>query len=543
MAKPAALVAADGVTPLRRIAASDPAYRAGDRLTQELARWQPMLQSPDAAMWGLRDDIVARDRDLVRNNGFAAGAQQTLIDNIVGAQWTLVCQPNWTALGLQDLPDEERDAFEEEVEAAFDEWAYGIGNWCDASRRVNFTGLLRQAFVSWFDAGEFLAVAHWLDERVGPGLAQYATALQMVNPDRLSNPHLAPDRWDMRGGIELGPHGEPLAYHIRKAHPYDPWIGAQYFEWQRFERETEFGRPVVLHGYLVDGDGQTRGVSPLASVLETFKLLDIYERSEAKAAILNAMIAAVIETQSGLDGDMVDQLFSAAPATSDNPNPPKAIPGPPLMMADGTRIVKLPVGTGLEFKTPQRPAAQFAQFTNAVTRRLAAGVGMAAEEFAHDYSQTNYSSARASLLQSWKAVTGRSAFLDHGFASPSYGLFFEEALDRGRLELPRRRGDRRAAVGFYEKRAAWLGCDWLGPGRGQIDPVKERQAYQLGYETFTDTMQTANAEQGRNWRKMVRQAARETRYLARHGVTRGDTAAMMGAKPPTDNETTTGPKQ
>jgi hypothetical protein len=73
--------------------------------------------------------------------------------------------------------------------------------------------------------------------------------------------------------------------------------------------------------------------------------------------------------------------------------------------------------------------------------------------------------------------------------------------------------------------------------------VKERQAYQLGYETFTDTMQTANAEQGRNWRKMVRQAARETRYLERHGVSRGDTAAMMGAKPPTDNETNTVPKQ
>ena len=228
MSNPVTLVAADGVTPLRRAKASDPAYRAGDRLSQELARWQPMLQSPDAAMWGLRDDMVARERDLVRNNGFAAGAQQTLIDNIVGAQWTLICQPNWTALGLQDLPDEDRDAFEEEVEAAFDEWAYGLGNWCDASRRVNFTGLLRQAFVSWFDAGEFLAVAHWLNDRVAPGLAQYATALQMVSPDRLSDPLGAPDQWNMRGGIELGPHGEPLAYHIRRAHPYDPWIRAEH---------------------------------------------------------------------------------------------------------------------------------------------------------------------------------------------------------------------------------------------------------------------------------------------------------------------------
>jgi lambda family phage portal protein len=536
------LVAADGHTPLRASyygTGDGTPYRGADRLSQELAQWSPMLQSPDAAIYGQRDDLVARGRDLVRNNGFAAGAQQTLLDNIVGAQWTLICQPNWQALGLGDMKDEERDAFEESVEAAFDEWAYGIGNWCDASRRSNFTGLLRQAFVSWFDCGEFLSVSHWLGDRVGPGLAQYATAMQIVSPDRLSNPQNAPDTFAQRGGIELGEHGEPLAYWIRKAHPYDPWSGAQYFEWERFERELEFGRPQVLHGFLVDGDGHSRGVSPLASIIESFKLLDVYDRSEVKAAILNAVFAAVIETQSGLDGGMVDELFGFGPAVDATGKPIPAIPGPPMMMADGTRIPKLPVGTKLNFQTAERPAAQYADFSNAVTRRLAAGAGMATEEFSHDYSQTNYSSGRASLLQSWKAVTGRAAFFRSTFATPIYALFFEEAVDSGRIVLP----TSRKGCGFYEKRAAWLGCDWLGPGQGQIDPVKERQAYQIGFETFTDTLQTANAEQGRNWRVMVRQASREDRYLERFNVRRGDTAAMMGAKAPSDNEQPKAPPQ
>lgn len=532
---PPELVGPDGQTPLRLLKAAAAPYRAGDRLGQELAGWTPMLASRDAAMWGLRDDVVARGRDLVRNNGLAAGAQQTLLDNIVGAAWTLVCQPNWNALGLMDLPDDDRDTFEEQVEAAFDEWAYGEGNWCDAGRRCNFSGLLRQAFISWFDAGEFVSVAHWLPERIAPGRARYATALQSVDPDRLSNPNGVSDTAYLRGGIELGPHGEAIAYHIRKGHPYDPWIGGQTYEWERFERETEFGRPIVLHGYQVDGDGHTRGVSPMASIIENFKLLDIYERSEAKAAILNAIFAAVLETQSGLDGEMVDALF----AVKTDPNNPLApagapqIPGPQnTFLADGTRVTKLPVGTSLEMKAPARPAAQFTAFTDAAMRRLAAGVGMSSEEFAHNYSQTNYSSARASLLQSWKAVTGRAAFLEHAKAAPVYALWFEEAVDRGVIVLPG--GDR--APGFYEKRAAWLGSDWLGPGRGQIDPVKERQAYQIGFETLTDTLMTANAEQGRNWRKMVRQAAREKRYLERHGVQRGDTAAIMGAKPPSDTE-------
>jgi lambda family phage portal protein len=521
------LVAADGATPLRALHAGPAAFRGGDRLSQELAGWGPMLQSPDAALWGLRDDMVARGRDLVRNNGLAAGAQQTLLDNIVGASWTVVCQPNWTALGLADLSDDERDAFEESVESAFDEWAYGLGNYCDAARRCNFSGLLRQAFVSWFDAGEGLAVARWIDDRVGPGRARYATAIQMVNPDRLSNPNGAPDTVDLRGGVELGPYGEPLAYHIRAGHPYDPWVGAASFDWERFELETEFGRPETMHFFQVDGDGHTRGVSPLASILEHFKLLDIYERNEVKAAILNAVFAAVLETQSGLDGDLVDQLFGAAPVPGSTAAKAYGIGGPRnVMLADGTRVTKLPVGTGLEFKSPVRPAAQFDAFTAAAGRRLSAGLGMSAEEFSRDYSRTNYSSARASLLQSWKAVTGRSAFLQHGFASPGYALFFEEALDRGYIRLP----GGRLAPSFYDRRAAWLGHVWLGPGRGQIDGVKERQAYQIGFETLTDTLQSANAEQGQNWRHTVRQAARERRYLERHNVKPGSAAAVLGGR-------------
>jgi len=528
------LVAADGVTPLRDLRA-DAAYRAGDRLSQEMASYAPALLSHDAAMWGLRDDVVARQRDMGRNNGWAAGARQSQIDNIIGANWMLACEPNWQALGLADMPDDDKDAFGETVEEAFDEWANDPGCWIDAGRRVTFIGLLRQAFSSWWDSGEHLSVAHWLEERIGPGRAHMATAVQEINPDRLSNPNGEMDSAERRNGIDLGAHGEPLAYWIRKSHPFDPFLFASSFDWERLAREDDFGRPIVMHGFLTDGDGMTRGVSPMTPVVEAFRLNDVKERATLKADLLNTLLAATIETQSGLDTEALETIFGVKTPTAVNGQPEFAIPGPQMQLADRTRLIRMPVGTSLKFSNPTQPGAGYEPFINATLRRIAAGLGMSFEELSRDFSKTNYSSARASLLGAWKAITGRSAFLERTKANPIYALWFEEAVDRGIVELPslRRNG---GADSFYAKRSAWLRCAWIGPGRGHVDPVKERQAYQIGRETGTDSLQSANAEQGRDWRKTARQIARETRFLARLGVALSPASATMGVQGRSDHD-------
>lgn len=68
---------ADG-TPMKRapIAASAgmPAYQAADPFSQELAGWHPGLGSADSDLIANRDEIVARARDLARNNGWASSA-------------------------------------------------------------------------------------------------------------------------------------------------------------------------------------------------------------------------------------------------------------------------------------------------------------------------------------------------------------------------------------------------------------------------------------------------------------------------------------
>lgn len=460
-------------------------YRGADRLSQELGGWAPSLLSGNGEYLPERDSLVARSADLLRNNGYAAGVQQHQADSVIGTGWTLVAMPNWKALGWQF---EAAAEWSSEVEAKFEAWSNDPACWIDASRRRRFGALQTVAFLQWFRTGEHLSLCPFL-----PRGGRYATALQPIDPDRLSNPNGRPDDAFLQGGVEIDRYAAPLAYHIRDAHPADWSRGLATSSWTRVPRETEWGRPLVLHGFRDHrGDGLTRGAPPLASVVELFRLNDVYGRSEAQAAILNAIFAAFIQTQSGLDAELVEKMFGA----ETNPDPAAQ---PTEIRLQGVRVPQLPAGTEMKFLQAARPITNFGSFIETVLRGAAAGAGTSYEQLARDFSKTNYSSARAALLESWRYICGLSGFFAATHADHIYGLWLEEAIDLGDVVLPT------GVPGFYEARSAWMRCQWIGPGRGWIDPTKEAQASQMRMDTFVSTLQQECAEQGKDWRVVLHQ--------------------------------------
>ena len=62
----------------------DTAYAGASRIRKQLANWQPMRAPADADLLPDQDLLVARSRDLDRNNGVAAGAFQTRCKTIPG---------------------------------------------------------------------------------------------------------------------------------------------------------------------------------------------------------------------------------------------------------------------------------------------------------------------------------------------------------------------------------------------------------------------------------------------------------------------------
>ena len=275
-------------------------YDAADSFSDQLANWQPALWSPDNEINIYRDRIVSRARDLVRNDGWANGAVTRLLDNAVGANFRPIMKPDYRVLRMITGNKAFDASWAEEYGKALDghwrTWSNDPGRYCDVERKLTVSQMLRLGFRHKLIDGDALAILQYRTDRLGPGRGRYATTVQIVDPDRLSNPQQNFDMPNVRGGVEIDADGAPVAYHIREAHIGDWWSGAKTMTWQRIPRETDWGRPHVVHDFDHERGAQHRGNGILTPVIQRLKMLVKYDQSELEAAILNAIFAAYIES-------------------------------------------------------------------------------------------------------------------------------------------------------------------------------------------------------------------------------------------------------
>lgn len=489
-------------------------HQGASLTSPQLASWTPVAASADADLLPELGTLVARSRDLARNNGIAAAGTQTLVDNVVGVGLRLSALPDYRALGKTV---EWAMEWQRKTERLWREFANGTD--CDAARTLNFAGLTELMFRSQIGDGDAIALPLWLPR---PG-ARFATCLQVVEADRLSNPNNRMDDATLRGGIEFDRYGAPLAAHIRKSHPGDYLMGVagDAGVWERIPFRTAWGRLRVIHLHDKERTGQSRGKPVMSAVIQQFKMLDKYAGAELDAAVINAMMAAFIETE--MNGDALFELFGG---TSDgmqkevskrNRGRPKLKSGSIIPLYPGEKVAPF---------MPARPAAQFEAFTVAVMRHIAASMGLPYELLLKDFSKTNYSSARAALLEAWRTFRSRREKLAIYWAQPCYELWLEEAINLGLIEAP----------DFYQNRAAYCRSKWIGPGRGWVDPVKEAQAAQIRMNAGISTLEAECAEQGLDWEEVLEQRARELKRMQELGI---DPASMAKVAPVTfvENQT------
>ena len=473
--------------------AQDTAHRGASLSARELSSWLPKAGSPDADLLGELPTLVSRSRDLVRNHGVAAGAIQTLVDNVVGTGLRLSALPDYKALGRdKDWADD----WSRKIEALWRSWADTTE--CDAARSLTFNGLTMQVFRSGLVNGEALALPLWLPNR---GQA-FATTIQLIEPDRLGNPADRVNDTKIRGGIEVDTYGAPLAYWIAKHHPGDQFLGLNHSseQYQRVQARTRFGRRRVIHVHDKERTGQNRGKPILTSIMPLFKMLDHYERSELQAAVVNAMIAAFIETP--LDGESISEMFGGSAEdyiAARNEWQVKLQGGAVIPVFPGDKVAPF---------TPSRPNSGYSSFVENVLRHIGTGLNLPFELLMKDFSKTNYSSARAALMEAWRFFMGRRSWLATYWAKPFYELWLEETVNKGFIEAP----------GFYENKALWCRCKWIGPGRGWIDPVKEAKASKIRLEIGLSTLEDECATQGLDWEEVLEQRAREQAKMHELGL-------------------------
>lgn len=475
-----------------------------------------MAGSADADLLPDLGALVPRSRDLSRNNGLMAGAVQTNKDNIIGSVLRLSATPDAKMLGW--TPEQSRE-WSNLVEAEFRSFADTTE--CDASNSLTLLGMSLQVLGGVITNGDALALPIWLP-RVG---SKWNTRLMLVEADRLSTPAGMEHIQNMRAGVELDDYGAPVAYHIRRAHPGDRYgFGLTGMmaapdgldAWERVPAFTPWGRRRVLHLHDKERTGQSRGKPLVTAVMREFHMAGKYQNTELQASVANSLIAAFLE--SNLDNESAAALFGQAPRDEWAKSVTQARN---IRMPQGASIINLPAGAKLSSFTPGRPNAAFEAFMHSVLRHIAAGMNLPYELLLKDFSQSNYSSARAALLEAWRYFHGRRRWLTDYWLRPIYELWLEEAINAGRIKAP----------GFYENRYAYTRCRFIFAGRGWVDPTKEAQAAQLRMQIGVSTLEAECAEQGLDWEEVIAQRAYEKKRERELGLTPAPQQKKRGEVP------------
>ncbi|BCS94519.1 phage portal protein [Desulfoluna limicola] len=446
-----------------------------------------------------RNTIASRAQDLVANDPHAANIVDSMGVSVVGTGLRPQSRPNWKLLGWSEDQAEE---FQTQAEWAFSIWEQEA----DAAGQLPFWAIQFLSIQSLVVNGEFLRIPVMMDD---PSRT-FSLALQCVNPLRMYTPSDLTNDSTIRDGVSLGQFGKPSSYWI--ANPDNAYTSYSLPSGSFAQVPAWVGhRPGVFHSFIKKDDEQVRGISLLAPGMKFFRDLNDYLDFELVGAIVAASFPVFIETPNADDAT-------------------RSLNGDTVAAGELTRHQDVAAGTmiyGNSGEKPHvlesnRPGNTFPEFVERILRGIGVTVGMPYEVVAKDFSKTNYSSARAALMEAWRVFGFYQKWLVDRFCQKVWEMVLEEAWLRGMITLPSGSPD------WYDARYAYTRASWIPPERDDVDPLKTARANQINRESGNVTLAKIAARQGLDVDSFIEQLARENRKLK--------AAGLLPDEPPTPEE-------
>jgi len=490
------------------------AYDAGRFSSREMASWHPPHSWANTDILDNRDKVQDRARDMARNHPVIAGAIDRRAETVVGPEIRLEAQPAFEVMGRSP---EWADDWATNTEDQFRVWAQNYRFTADVEMTTTFGGVVETAYRHWWTDGDAVAVIKLLERG-----ANYQTCVEVIDPDRLSNPNGIADNMTLEngnrviGGVEIHPDNYPVAYHIRCAHPAE-WgrTDGETMRWERIPRYDQTGRPVAVHAFKRNIAGQRRGISRFVAAIKRMKMFDRYDDAEIEAALLNAVMAAFLESPfptGDVQGAM--QAPTGAEGSDDAWSFDKQLNYrmENSVKVEGVRTIHGLPGEKFTFTRAERPSANYPEFQKTGLRSMAATFGLSYAQVSQDWSDINYSSARAMLNEIWRGLLhDRYEFVTR-FCTPCYAAWLQEAVAIGRVKVPG------GPLAFFRWRDELTMCAWKGPGRGTIDPLKESQSNEFELNAGTTNLGMIGDDNGVDHRQVLLGQARDKRLRERIGL-------------------------
>jgi len=425
------------------------------------ADWFSMDLTADQAIHAGLRRMRNRARDLARNDDYTRRFISLACTNIVGPTGITfrARSRDWNQQQKKFVLD---TAANGRIEEGLYAWAKaGV---CTLDRRLSLTDVENQQVRGLVVDGEFLC------RKVRGAPNAFGFALQPLDPELLdeqrNRAYRAPaaglaEENEIRMGVELDRNGAPLAYHFIDGESSVTGYGTNRRGWNRIPAAE------IVHVFIQEAPGQTRGVTWLAPVALRKKMLDGF----MDAVVTGARVAAC-----KMGYKIRDPNYEGTPPNENADGTPAA---PQSFEAEPGMIEELEDGF-IDFKAfdPGYPPANFEEFTKTIIHGIAAGLGVSYLALSGDLSGVSYSGGRLAMLGDQDVWRCLQNFLIEHFCDQFYPDWLLMVLTTQAVALP------------LSKKDKFLSCAWRPRGWKSQDPVKDAAAaimhLKAGTKSFTE---------------------------------------------------------
>jgi lambda family phage portal protein len=429
--------------------------------------WLVSGASADSEILSALRPLRNRSRDLCRNNDYAKGAVRTIVNNVVGQGIKLQSQVRKQRGQAYD------DRTNEQIEEAWVEW--GDALYCHTAGRLCFSDIERLLVRSLVESGEVLIRI----VRRSFGGSPIPLALEIIESDQLCDDYSVGQGTGgkIRMGVEVDDWQRPIGYWLYPYHPGDYQFSQSYAD----GRLLRIPADEILHLFLCDRPGQTRGIPWFHAALMRLRNMGGYEEAELIAARAQAAVMGFIQTA---DGDNLSQGVEA---------------GNRLYNLEPGAIEVLAPGETFAGFAPTRPNQGFDPFVRMMLRGVAASLGLSYESLSRDYSNTSYSSARTSLIEERDNYRILQDWLIKNLHKRIFKIWLQSAVLSGRLNL---KGYDLNPAHYHKDKWTARGWQWVDP---QNEVAAHKEAIKAGFTSITQVI----AQTGGDLEDILKERRRE----------------------------------
>lgn len=409
-----------------------------------------------------RDTMRARARWLHENNAIMANIDATIVRNSVG-----------NGFNFQSKCGKEK--IDKQIEALWSEWVQPKN--CDVTGRQHFGGIQQLILSQRMCDGEVVIKKHLSTNKKNP------FQIQLIEADRFDSTYAVRSDENRVDGIEVDSLGTPKYYVFREG----------------LTGSVKVPADQIIHYFKMGNRAsQYRGLSEYKQSIVDLRNFAGYQTATLKSARARASVAYAIETNNV--GGHLGALTQGK--TSDNDQ---------IYDINGVMVHYLNSGEKMHQYDPTIKGTEYGEFVRSCVRLIAVARQVSYELAFRDYSQVNFSSARASFIQDHKRFSNEQWHMVTYVLNPLFESWLDANVMAGNIKGL-------SASAYFLNKSDFCKPRWIAPAREWVDPLKDINALMKEIEMGITTIGEVAAARGKDLEDVIADRVKENAMLKAAGI-------------------------